>query len=44
MLFEYPMPKLLKMNQRGKYANVYATYELTSSNHVARSAVHRCCY
>ena len=36
----YHTPKLLDVHQWGKYANIYATYELTGINHVAKSTVH----
>ena len=33
------LPKLLDMHQWWKYANIYATYELTGINNVTRSPV-----
>ena len=35
----YHMPKLLNVHQWGKYADIYATYEITGIDHVMRSAV-----
>ena len=42
MIYIGHIPKLLEVHQWGKYANIYATYELTGINHVIRSTVHRC--
>ena len=35
------MPKLLDVHQWGRYANIYATYKLISTNLVTRSTVHK---